>query len=144
MAKARNSMGGPTSVSSLQYDSVMTPLVHVTTSYDPVSYDDKELQKLSLEGVPVQFKVDRIQPGKAPASEQSRSSDSSKEGGELRKRKGGTKGVEDVPVRQDETAGETFEVKKEIKDPIKWFGILVPQSLRQSQQHFVKGQWIHN
>lgn len=135
-------MGGPTSVSSLQYDSVMAPLVHMSTSYEPADYDDEQLQKLSLEGVPVEFKVDRIQPGKAPTSKMNSSLiESSKEGGELRKRKGhGSGGVEDVPVTQEETGEETYEVKKEIKDPIKWFGILVPQSLRQSQQHFIRGQ----
>ena len=33
----------------------------------------------------------------------------------------------------------TFESNEQLKDPIKWFGVLVPQTLRQSQKHFVTG-----
>ena len=46
-------------------------------------------------------------------------------------------GVEEV-VREGEGVDEGAE-----KDPLKWFGVLVPQSLRRSQQCFSKGLTIH-
>ena len=40
-----------------------------------------------------------------------------------------SEGVEEV------TVGE----KSRLKNPLNWFGVLVPQALRQSQEHFIRG-----
>ena len=51
--------------------------------------------------------------------------------------------VEDLPPAEEERAEEEKEGVREgepPKDPLKWFGILVPQSLRHSQQCFIQGK----
>ena len=73
----------------------------------------------------------------------------------MRRRGNTKKGMEE---EEEEEEGESVEKKEgveevvkegggveevEVKDPLKWFGILVPQSLRQSQQYFSKGSIIH-
>ena len=40
----------------------------------------------------------------------------------------------------EERRGERVADKENApKDPLKWFGVLVPQSLRQSQENFIQG-----
>ena len=62
------------------------------------------------------------------------------EGGQLHRRRPQTgqsepgEGVEEV-VRE----GGGMVEEEPVKDPLKWFGVLVPQSLRQSQFCFSKG-----
>ena len=163
MAQARHAMGGPRTVSSLQYDAVMNALVTTEIDEDTTTstYDDL-LKKLESDGEWVEFKIDRVVPGKPV--KRARLVDNTDEsanssGSAIRQRKkteesmkesesvgeGTPQGVEDVTKMaaswklKDRDESGTFESKEEIKDPIKWFGILVPQSLRQSQQHFVTG-----
>lgn len=102
-------------MSPLQYDSGMKSLVHIDLR--------------AGQGGCMEFKVQRFKPGEVrvePKSEEEASSE-----GLLRHRKG-EESVEDVPM------GRSHEVY-EVKDPIKWFGILVPQNLRRAQQYFIQG-----
>ena len=156
MAQARHAMGGPKTVSSLQYDAVMRALATTEISEDTVaSYDDLLKRVESTGDCCVEFKINRIIPGKPV--KRSRLSDETVEsagsgGSTVRQRKNVedstrsmAQGVQDLTRKtaswklKDREEAETFESKEEIKDPIKWFGILVPQSLRQSQQHFITG-----
>ena len=157
MAQARHSMGGPSSVSSLQYDGGMTSLVHTTSTFDAESYND--LTKLVTPGkeLNVEFQIDRIDPSKPIKSGDSQSKETiSQQNGEsqLRRRNVGKESslIEDVPLKSEPTvdgkAGSQDEQKKEdtcetkspVKDPLKWFGILVPPYLRRSQGHFCQGK----
>ena len=122
MAKARYAMGHH-AVGALQYDAVMTPLVHVETSNELALFDETDSN--------LEFRVERLQLGRKESPEGTDSS-----GTELRRRRpgsGGQSSVEDVPVQRES------ESVMEVKDPLKWFGILVPQSLRHSQQYFIQG-----
>jgi hypothetical protein len=85
----------------------------------PTSYED-----LETKGVCVEFEVQRFKPGTM-----CKPKPSSKDDDSLRRRKG-EEGIEEVV---------TEEVTREVKDPIRWFGVLVPQTLRRSQQCFVQG-----
>ena len=167
MAQARHAMGGPTTVSPLQYDAVMTPLVSVDVSSEAKAYDEL-LAEVDSGSNWVEFKVNRVMPGKPVRKSRLSESDESADiigggGGEsgLRQRKR----VEEVPVKDpmayemkqldvddvtkvmtslklnDPDKGDkgTFESNEQLKDPIKWFGVLVPRTLRQSQKHFVTG-----
>lgn len=139
MSQARHAMGGPRFVSSLQYDSAMKSLVHLhlnteETEKTPSSYDD--LLSIGQTGgkIRAEFEVKRIEPGKGYRAK-SKSEDESAES-LLRRRKGEESGpIEDVPT----APGKIQESCEEAKDPIKWFGILVPQNLRRAQQCFVQG-----
>ena len=115
MSQARHAMGGPGHVSAVQYDSTMKSLVHINV--DPLPNDKDSLGD---------FKVHRLKPGEVKGQ--------SKEGvsGDGLRRRKGEESVEDVPM----------EEVREVKDPIKWFGILVPQNLRRSQQQFIQGKSI--
>ena len=117
MAKARYSMGG-TSVSQLQYDCVMTPLVRVATN--PNESDQSELS-LTLLRTPI------VRGGgkdsEVPAKET-----------QLRKRSG--KGTSTVKVTVEEGMEDGEEV---VKDPLKWFGELLSKCLPQAQQNFMEG-----
>ena len=156
MAQARHAMGGPKMVSSLQYDAVMTPLVSLEVTKEAECYEDV-MKTLDGSSDVLEFKVHRVVPGK-PVNKQSRllskNADSADNEQSLRQRKKTSEdvvlkpqGVEDVTktmtsleLEDEREEGGTFESKnEEAKDPIRWFGVLVPQSLRQSQQHFVKG-----
>ena len=109
MAKARYSMGG-TSVSQLQYDCVMTPLVRV--AMDPNESDQSE-PSLTLLRTPIVRGGRKV--SEAPA----------KETQQLRKRTGkgtSTVGVEDVPkITAEEWEGEgiTEDGEEAVKDPLK-------------------------
>lgn len=51
-------------------------------------------------------------------------------------------GVEEVErgaERGGEMGGEDTTERNPTKDPLNWFGILVPQSLRNSQKQFIHG-----
>ncbi len=128
MSQARHAMGGPSHVSPLQYDSTMKALVRVGLDAS-TSDDDSEISSES------EFKVYRVKPGCMDAQKASRLE---KEEGVARRRKGEESvGIEDVPSMGQ--GGGCVE-GEEAKDPIKWFGILVPQNLRRSQQCFVEGE----
>lgn len=122
-------MGSPNHVSRLQYDSTMKALVRVepdtTLSGEDVSED-----------LHVEFKVHRVKPGGVEPQKAAPRLD--KEEGVTRRRKGeesAAAGIEDVPRTGQEGVCEG----EELKDPIKWFGILIPQKLRRSQQCFIEG-----
>ncbi len=122
-------------MSSLQYDAGMKSLVGVELETGketlPLSYDGLESIIQANNGGHVEFKVQRIKPGSVCRSKVSSEEESAE--GALRRRKGEAGGS------IEEVGGGSQEVGKEVKDPIKWFGILVPQNLRRSQQCFVQG-----
>ena len=135
MTQARHAMGGPRHVCSLQYDSVMKPLVklHIKSNADVeeiggCSYNELTRMVPAKETLQIEFKVDRMKPG-----EVRRVKDDIGDHVTTRRR---IKGEEAGSI-EDVTKTEVLE---ELKDPIKWFGILVPQNLRRSQQHFVQGK----
>lgn len=123
-------------VSPLQYDSGMKSLaqVNLVTNLSTVKEDSTSYEELlnvsGKDKVEAEFKIQKVKPGSVcrPVSETA-----SAEGGALRKRKG-EEGIEEVITNQ--------EVSREVKDPLKWFGILVPQTLRRSQQCFVQGMHV--
>lgn len=168
MAQARHAMGGPKAVSSLQYDSMMTPLVSIEVTEELGSYEDFERKREESSRSFVEFKVHRIVPGKPVIRSRltAEDADSADKGVFLRQRRKREEvqsateseikpqGVEDVTRMEDATrmmsswrlggneeeGGEgTFESREDLKDPLKWFGVLVPQALRRSQQHFIAG-----
>ena len=146
MAKARYAMGGQT-VGALQYDTVMSALVHVRASREIVSYDEG----VSLNGDYVNFEVDRVQPGKGDKSHDA--SHDNQLGGsvsgevQLRRRKPVTGeeqerlSVEDLLPALVGEEGEGMVEGEPPKDPLRWFGVLVPRSLRHSQQSFIQGSY---
>ena len=162
MAQARHAMGGPKSVSSLQYDAVMTPLVSIELSTEAESYEEL-LTKTNSDSDWVEFRVKRIVPGKpVKRSRMSESGDSIIDGGSLLRQRTKADDTQDPmscemkPLNvdalnktmtslklKDNEEQETYELKEEVKDPLKWFGVLVPQTLRQSQQHFTTGTCTH-
>ena len=129
MSQARHAMGGPSHVSSLQYDCSMRSLVHVDPSPDDLNHlEDPSLEDKSSNIHP-EFKVQRRKPGNEVVRPKL-GAEPPREG-MVRHRKG-EESVEEVPMGSQEVCGE-------LKDPIKWFGILVPQNLHRAQQCFVQG-----
>lgn len=152
MAQARHAMGGPSSVSPLQYDaSGMTPLVHVVPTVGAESYDQVVDLISSGREWDIQFQVNRLDPSK-PVKNVDSDETVPQQGQEskLRKRNVGktSSSIEDVPFSKDskterQTEQNTRQKKQStLKDPIKWFGILVPPYLHRSQGHFRQG-WSH-
>ena len=132
MAKARYSMGG-TSVSQLQYDCVMTPLVRVATDLNESDQSQSE-PSLTLLRTPIVRGGGKVT--EVPSTKEA----------QLRKRAGkGTSsvGVEDVPKftvnEEGEGEGTTEDGEEMVKDPLKWFGVLLPACLPQAQQNFMEG-----
>ncbi|XP_058023179.1 coiled-coil domain-containing protein 115 [Ahaetulla prasina] len=121
LSKSRYAMGNK-SVSTLQYGHQMTPLVRIETG----KADDGQTQFHVITDDAFKGKdespniVEEIGP-----SEQV-----------LRRRKGPGK-AEDVAQPQN-TASQPAESLGH-QDPLNWFGILVPQSLRQAQKIFREG-----
>ena len=139
MAKARYAMGAQT-VGALQYDTVMSALVHVRPNPETVLHDET----VSPTEECFEFKVERIQLGKVDNSHTSQLEETVREESHLRRRKPVSAeghSVEDLPPVEEEEGKEEKGVREgELpKDPLKWFGILVPQSLRHSQQCFIHG-----
>lgn len=121
-------------VSRVQYDAGMKSLaqVNLETNLSMAdasisSYDDLSSSKVK-DKVHVEFKVQRIKPGAV-----CRSKPLAEDEGVLRRRKG-EEGIEEVTTEGGD------EVCREVKDPIRWFGVLVPQNLRRCQQCFVQGK----
>ncbi|XP_026539940.1 coiled-coil domain-containing protein 115 [Notechis scutatus] len=117
LSKSRYAMGNK-SVSTLQYGHQMTPSIQIETS--------------KAEDGQIQFQVTTEDAFKSPAfveeigpSEQV-----------VRRRKGPGK-AEDVAQPQN-AASKPAETLGH-QDPLNWFGILVPQSLRQAQKTFREG-----
>ncbi|KAJ7317580.1 hypothetical protein JRQ81_003742 [Phrynocephalus forsythii] len=122
LSKSRYAMGNK-SVSTLQYGPQMTPLVWVKTS---------EKEKSQVEFVVVS--EEEVRPSKAEHGATVEEVGPSDQG--LRRRKGLEKPEGLHPAA--EAAAQTA-AKSEHHDPLSWFGILVPQSLRQAQRTFREG-----
>ncbi|KAL8164165.1 UNVERIFIED_CONTAM: hypothetical protein K2H54_047097 [Gekko kuhli] len=123
LSKSRYAMGNK-SVSALQYGHQMTPLTRVNAR------KNKEGQ--------VEFHVvSEVADTSKPKAENTATVEEigpSDQG--LRRRKGG--GKTEAPVQpQEETSQPAEKLGKQ--DPLTWFGILVPQSLRQAQKTFQEG-----
>ncbi|XP_041129726.1 coiled-coil domain-containing protein 115 isoform X2 [Polyodon spathula] len=132
MSKARYAMGNKC-VSSLQYGHEMAPLVRLHTR--------------ALEKGEVQFRTERMEPKPVENSKEEPKQVEEigpKEEG-VRRRKTVNKKTDqedplepkDVPDTKEKTEPDRM-VKGQIssQDPLKWFGILVPQSLKQAQSSF--------
>ncbi|KTG05649.1 hypothetical protein cypCar_00000988 [Cyprinus carpio] len=124
IAKARYSMGNK-QVSALQYASEMEPLVYVETSV--------------LEGRTAEFKCER----KENKTEELKSNTIEDIGAKetisgLRRRINTIqKGVREEDQETDPQVKTKAESSTpEHRDPLKWFGILVPQNLKQAQSAF--------
>lgn len=134
MAKARYAMGAQT-VGALQYDTVMSALVHVKPNLEILSHNETEEC--------FEFQVERIRSGKVDKSHTSQLKEAVEEESHLRRRKplsAEGHSVEDLPLAEEEREEEGVREGEPPKDPLKWFGILVPQSLRHSQQCFIQGR----
>ena len=118
LAQSRKSMGGPSSISHIQIPSEDSDdfLARFKTTREEQKSDkgDLEFNYFSLEDKNVQDVVEDLD---------------SKLGIQNRK-----KNDEDTK----EESVKPVENKKGVKDPIKWFGVLVPNMLRQTQKTFVK------
>ena len=139
MAKARYAMGAQT-VGALQYDTVMSALVHVRPNPETVSHDET----VSPTEEHFAFKVERIQLGRVDNSHTSQLEEAVREESHLRRRKplsAEEHSVEELPpVEEEQEMEKGVREGEPPKDPLKWFGILVPQSLRHSQQCFIQGR----
>ncbi|XP_030049839.1 vacuolar ATPase assembly protein VMA22 isoform X2 [Microcaecilia unicolor] len=142
LSQSRFAMGNK-SVSSLQYGHQMTPSVHIRTCV--------------CENGSWSFEVGNIEAGKkhTPAKgllEKPEVQELGSKEQALRRRKGGLSKKDDPPLSSDipteklnSTSGEELEGAWQgdglasAQNPLKWFGILVPQSLRQAQNSFKKG-----
>lgn len=142
MSQARHAMGGPSHVSSLQYDCNMKPLVKVsveTNSSSSSSYDDliSHSQVPSKGMLQLDFDLEWTNPERKCIGKSERVGDSDgMEEASVRRRKV-EESIEEVPMEKRDTDGGGGE--EMLKDPLLWFGVLVPQSLRHSQQLFKQG-----
>ncbi|XP_075771084.1 vacuolar ATPase assembly protein VMA22 [Pelodiscus sinensis] len=121
LSKSRFAMGCK-SVSALQYGARMEPLVRVRTSQG-------ESGQVAFQVAPRES-----DPPAEPAEESPAVEEIGPQDPVLRRRKG--PGLAEEPSRPQEAAPEP---PASWQDPLTWFGILVPQSLRQAQNSFREG-----
>lgn len=132
MSKARYAMGNKC-VSSLQYGHEMAPLVRLHTN--------------ALEKGEVQFRTERTEPKPVENSKEEPKEVEEigpKEEGVRRRKTVNKKTDKEDPLEPKEMPDtkEKTEPDRMVKgqtssqDPLKWFGILVPQSLKQAQSSF--------
>ncbi|KAK9954393.1 hypothetical protein ABG768_016463 [Culter alburnus] len=122
IAKARYSMGNK-QVSVLQYASEMEPLVHVEASL--------------LEGGTAEFKCERRENKTEEPKNNTVEDIGAKETGLRRRINTKQKGVKEEEQETDPQVKTKAESSTpEHRDPLKWFGILVPQNLKQAQSAF--------
>ncbi|XP_067227200.1 coiled-coil domain-containing protein 115 [Chanodichthys erythropterus] len=122
IAKARYSMGNK-QVSVLQYASEMEPLVHVEASL--------------LEGGTAEFKCERRENKTEEPKNNTVEDIGAKETGLRRRINAKQKGVKEEEQETDPQVKTKAESSTpEHSDPLKWFGILVPQNLKQAQSAF--------
>ncbi|XP_051736191.1 coiled-coil domain-containing protein 115 isoform X2 [Ctenopharyngodon idella] len=122
IAKARYSMGNK-QVSALQYASEMEPLVHVEASL--------------LEGGTAEFKCERRENKTEEPKNNTIEDIGAKETGLRRRINTKQKGVKEEEQETDPQVKTNAESSTpEHRDPLKWFGILVPQNLKQAQSAF--------
>ncbi|XP_043080527.1 coiled-coil domain-containing protein 115 [Puntigrus tetrazona] len=121
IAKARYSMGNK-QVSALQYASEMEALVHVKTSV--------------LEDGTAEFKCERKE-NKTEELENNTIEDiGAKETGLRRRINTKQNGVKEEQETGPQVKRKEESSAPEHRDPLKWFGILVPQNLKQAQSAF--------
>lgn len=140
MSQARHAMGGPNRVSSLQYDSVMSSLVNV--QFNECSPSDADADKPSLDrrGKEAEFHLEWRSPG-ATASEPSKAAAEEEVTVRRRKKEGGIEEL--VNLEDSGDNGDSVEGgNRTAKDPLLWFGVLVPPALRRSQQFFKQGELL--
>ncbi|XP_016373577.1 coiled-coil domain-containing protein 115-like isoform X2 [Sinocyclocheilus rhinocerous] len=122
IAKARYSMGNK-QVSALQYASEMEPLVYVETSV--------------LEGGTAELKCERKENKTEELKSDTIEDIGAKETGLRRRINTIQKGVKEEEQETDPQVKTKAEsCTPEQRDPLKWFGILVPQNLKQAQSAF--------
>ncbi|XP_016300486.1 coiled-coil domain-containing protein 115-like isoform X2 [Sinocyclocheilus anshuiensis] len=122
IAKARYSMGNK-QVSALQYASEMEPLVYVETSV--------------LEGGTAELKCERKENKTEELKSDTIEDIGAKETGLRRRINAIQKGVKEEEQETDPQVKTKAESSTpEQRDPLKWFGILVPQNLKQAQSAF--------
>ncbi|KAK2885706.1 hypothetical protein QQF64_020867 [Cirrhinus molitorella] len=121
IAKARYSMGNK-QVSALQYASEMEPLVCVETSV--------------LEGGTAEFKCERKENKIEEVKNNTIEDIGAKETGLRRRTNANQKGVKEEEQERDQVNSKAESSTPEHRDPLKWFGILVPQNLKQAQSAF--------
>ncbi|KAL2104137.1 hypothetical protein ACEWY4_001005 [Coilia grayii] len=130
ISKARYSMGNK-QVSTLQYASEMVPLVRVHTKMLDSGEAEFETQREELQvgGGHKGSTVEDIGPQEegTPSSEGLRRRGHKKQS-ELKQ--------EESSRHQKEVSQRTTTDHNEHQDPLKWFGILVPQNLKQAQSAF--------
>ncbi|XP_051518943.1 coiled-coil domain-containing protein 115 isoform X1 [Myxocyprinus asiaticus] len=129
IAKARYSMGNK-QVSALQYASVMEPLVHVNVSLlesgkaefkcERSENKTEELKNNPIEDIGVKEEVSGLRRRINAKQKESK---------------------EEVPSNEQQKTDHQVKIKAESstpehRDPLKWFGILVPQNLKQAQTAF--------
>lgn len=132
MSKARYSMGNK-HVSALQYGSEMEPQVRVNTR--------------TLSNGEAEFHIERMTDNSSAATKDSKPVEDigPKEGVRRRtkaKKDSAEQGEGENPALKTEPIGSSSDTKPEHnpqQDPLKWFGILVPQSLKQAQSSFKQG-----
>ncbi|XP_077185499.1 vacuolar ATPase assembly protein VMA22 [Paroedura picta] len=123
LSKSRYAMGNK-SVSALQYGHQMTPLVQVNT-------------RKNKEGQMEFHVVSEAADASEPRAENAAPVEDIGPGDQvLRRRKGA--GKTEAPVQPQEEISPPAENPGK-QDPLTWFGILVPQSLRQAQKTFQEG-----
>ncbi|KAG1961909.1 coiled-coil domain-containing protein 115 [Pimephales promelas] len=121
IAKTRYSMGNK-QVSALQYASEMEPLVHVEVNL--------------LEGGTTEFKCERKKK-REEAKNNTVEDIGAKDTGLRRRINTKQKGVKEEEEETDPQVKTKAESSTpEHREPLKWFGILVPQSLKQAQSAF--------
>ncbi|XP_054859612.1 coiled-coil domain-containing protein 115 [Eublepharis macularius] len=123
LSKSRYAMGNKC-VSALQYGHQMKPLVRVDTR-------KKEEGQVEFHVVSEGADTSKPKVEKTATVEEIGPSDQV-----LRRRKG--TGKTDAPIQPEEEISQPAE-KSGKQDPLTWFGILVPQSLRQAQKTFQEG-----
>ncbi|XP_016102584.1 coiled-coil domain-containing protein 115-like isoform X3 [Sinocyclocheilus grahami] len=122
IAKARYSMGNK-QVSALQYASEMEPLVYVETSV--------------LEGGTAELKCERKENKTEELKSDTIEDIGAKETGLRRRINTIQKGVKEEEQETDpQVKTKAQSSTPEQRDPLKWFGILVPQNLKQAQSAF--------
>ena len=125
-------------MSSLQYDCTMKPMVKVTmdTNCNSLScYEDlvNHCQAPSAGELQLDFHVEWDSKGRRDSSV-SKSMSEHVDEVSMRRRRG--EAIEDVLTEGNGGGG------KVLKDPLLWFGVLVPPSLRRSQQLFKQGTFM--
>ncbi|XP_026223869.1 coiled-coil domain-containing protein 115 [Anabas testudineus] len=128
MSKARYSMGNK-QVSALQYASEIEPLVHVHTR--------------TLDSGDLGFCTERLSQSKESGKDVTSVEDIGPQEEGVRRRNKPKKNIKEKEANDKASGEKASEVipEKQIdqnpqQDPLKWFGILVPQSLKQAQSSF--------